>query len=280
LLVAWTVRKGKIRAVTAFPGESLKQEKFSREIPMTSKNKRIVPKFATEAEEADWWYQNRHIHDKQLREAVKSGEAQILTKEKLLARIEASKKKPAPVVALRIPEADLTLARKQAEQKGLPYQTYIKSLFHEALASLALVYDLRMLTTKGLPSRGHEIDALASVPLTRPTAVRRLELRGSSTTRLLNLILVCLGCILILIKVIGGPTQTARPADKDVLSYTDFSYFVEHHNIRAIAVNKKTGDVVGYFRIPANRKFRAEMPPGDSYLYDALRNDGAEVAIQ
>jgi hypothetical protein len=30
--------------------------------------------------------------------------------------------------------ADLALARKQAEQKGLPYQTYIKSLLHETLA--------------------------------------------------------------------------------------------------------------------------------------------------
>ncbi len=65
---------------------------------------------------------------------MKSGEAQILTKEKLLARIAASKKRPAPVVALRIPAADLALARKQAEEKGLPYQTYIKSLLHETLA--------------------------------------------------------------------------------------------------------------------------------------------------
>jgi predicted DNA binding CopG/RHH family protein len=64
---------------------------------------------------------------------VKSGEAQILTKEKLLARLEASKAKAAPVVSLRIPEADLALARKQAERKGLPYQTYIKSLLHETL---------------------------------------------------------------------------------------------------------------------------------------------------
>ncbi len=40
----------------------------------------------------------------------------------------------AEVVALQIPEADLALARKQAEQKGLPYQTYIKSLLHETLA--------------------------------------------------------------------------------------------------------------------------------------------------
>lgn len=95
---------------------------------------RIVPAFATEAEEADWWYKNRHVHDKQLLAAVRAGEAKILTKDERRRRIEASKKTPAPVVALRIPTADLALARKQAEQKGLPYQTYIKSLLHETLA--------------------------------------------------------------------------------------------------------------------------------------------------
>src|SRR6202521_4980 len=98
-----------------------------------NKTKRIVPMFATEAEEAAWWHKNRNIHGKELLAAVKSGEAQILTKEKLLARIAASKKAPAPVVSLRIPKADLALARKQAEEKGLPYQTYIKSLLHETL---------------------------------------------------------------------------------------------------------------------------------------------------
>lgn len=101
---------------------------------MKKQIKRIVPTFATEAEEAEWWYKNRNVHGKQLLAAVKSGEAKVLTKEKLLERIAASKKTPAPVVALRIPEADLALARKQAEQKGLPYQTYIKSLLHETLA--------------------------------------------------------------------------------------------------------------------------------------------------
>ena len=102
---------------------------------MEKQPKRVVPAFATEAEEAEWWFRNRNIHGKQLLAAVKSGEAQVLTKEKLRERIAASKKTPAPVVALRIPEADLALARKQAEQKGLPYQTYIKSLLHETLAA-------------------------------------------------------------------------------------------------------------------------------------------------
>jgi hypothetical protein len=88
-----------------------------------NKNKRTVPAFATEAEEAEWWYKNRNVHGKQFLAAVKSGEAQLLTKAKLLERIAASRKTPAPVVALRIPQADLALARKQAEEKGLPYQT-------------------------------------------------------------------------------------------------------------------------------------------------------------
>ena len=100
---------------------------------MEDQPKQAIPPFATEAEEAEWWYKNRNIHAKQLLAAVKNGEAQVLTKEKLRQRIAASKKMAAPTVSLRIPEADLALARKQAEQKGLPYQTYIKSLLHETL---------------------------------------------------------------------------------------------------------------------------------------------------
>jgi predicted DNA binding CopG/RHH family protein len=100
---------------------------------MKKRTKRIIPAFATEAEEAEWWYRNRNVHDKELLAAMKTGDAKVLTKDELRRRIEASKKKPARVVALRIPEMDLALVRKQAEQKGLPYQTYIKSLLHETL---------------------------------------------------------------------------------------------------------------------------------------------------
>jgi predicted DNA binding CopG/RHH family protein len=57
----------------------------------------------------------------------------VLTKEKLRERIAESKKMPAPAVSLGIPAADLALARKQAERKGLPYRTYIKSLLRETL---------------------------------------------------------------------------------------------------------------------------------------------------
>ena len=64
---------------------------------MEEQPKRVMPAFATEAEEAEWWYKNRNLHGKRLLAAVKNGEAQVLTKEKLRERIAASKKPPAPV---------------------------------------------------------------------------------------------------------------------------------------------------------------------------------------
>jgi len=91
--------------------------------------------FASEADEAKWWFENRKRHGEEMLAAVRAGGGQVLTKEILRERLAASKKAPAPVVALRIPAADLALARKQAEMKGLPYQTYIKSLLHETLAA-------------------------------------------------------------------------------------------------------------------------------------------------
>ncbi len=37
------------------------------------------------------------------------------------------------LLSIRLPERDIALAQKLAKSKGLPYQTYIKSLLHEAL---------------------------------------------------------------------------------------------------------------------------------------------------
>lgn len=38
-----------------------------------------------------------------------------------------------PLLSIRLPEPDIALAQRLAHSKGLPYQTYIKSLLHEAL---------------------------------------------------------------------------------------------------------------------------------------------------
>ncbi len=70
-----------------------------------SQVRRAIPAFGTEAEEAEWWFQNRKVHENQLVAAANTGEAQILTREKSMERIAASRKAPAPVVALRIPQS-------------------------------------------------------------------------------------------------------------------------------------------------------------------------------
>jgi len=94
------------------------------------KQKRVIPAFKSEAAEAEWWYKNRARLDKDLLEAAKKGELKRLDQATLKARLAASK---ARVVSIRLPENDIALARRQAAQKGLPYQTYIKSLLHQAL---------------------------------------------------------------------------------------------------------------------------------------------------
>ena len=92
--------------------------------------RRVIPKFKSEKEEADWWYANRDRISRDLAEAARSGELRVLDRKTLLARLEANKQR---MISIRLPEGDLELAREQAARKGLPYQTYIKSLLHEAL---------------------------------------------------------------------------------------------------------------------------------------------------
>ncbi len=45
------------------------------------------------------------------------------------------------LLSIRLPEPDIALAQKLAEAKGLPYQTYIKSLLHEALERERVQYE-------------------------------------------------------------------------------------------------------------------------------------------
>ena len=94
------------------------------------KQKRTIPAFESEAEEADWWFRNRKRLDQDLPQAAKQGQLKRLDQAELRRRLAASKTR---VVSLRLPEIDIELARRQAARKGLPYQTYIKSLLHQAL---------------------------------------------------------------------------------------------------------------------------------------------------
>ena len=85
--------------------------------------------FHAEAEEAEWRDGNREEVSEEFFIAAKEGRLGRLTKEKLLERI----RKQSRVISIRIAVEDLDLAQEQAAKKGLPYQTDIKSLLHEAL---------------------------------------------------------------------------------------------------------------------------------------------------
>lgn len=92
------------------------------------KQKRVIPAFKSESEEAEWWHKNRGRLDKDLVQGAKK--LKRLDQATLKKRLVASKSR---VISIRLPETDLELAREQASQKGLPYQTYIKSVLHQAL---------------------------------------------------------------------------------------------------------------------------------------------------
>ena len=94
------------------------------------KQKRPIPAFKSEAEEAQWWYQNRARLDKDFLTTAKKGTLKRMDNATLKARLAASRSQ---VISIRLPEDDIGLARQQALQRGLPYQTYIKSVLHQAL---------------------------------------------------------------------------------------------------------------------------------------------------
>jgi predicted DNA binding CopG/RHH family protein len=81
--------------------------------------KRKIPTFRSQAEEAKWWYEHRENLDRDLLRAAEAGTLKKMDRLQLLKRVSASR-----VVSIRLPEADLAKARRQAARKGLPYQTH------------------------------------------------------------------------------------------------------------------------------------------------------------
>ena len=87
---------------------------------MTMPAKQIaIPAFRTEAEEAKWWDSHPDAATEIMKRALKSGKARRAV--------------PLKTVTMRLPVVDLKTAQDLAHRKGLPNQTCIKMLLHEAL---------------------------------------------------------------------------------------------------------------------------------------------------
>jgi predicted DNA binding CopG/RHH family protein len=89
-----------------------------------------IPKFESEAEEAEWWYQHREETAQWMEEAAAAGQTTALANVLERARQRAG---ITPTVSIRIAPDDISRARALATKKGLRYQTYLKMLLHEAL---------------------------------------------------------------------------------------------------------------------------------------------------
>lgn len=94
-----------------------------------------LPKFANEDEEAKWWYENRELISDEFQKAAKEGRLKTGGIRRLFAEKGILFKEPklTPTTTIRLDPDDIALARKQAETRGLRYQTYLKMIIHEAL---------------------------------------------------------------------------------------------------------------------------------------------------
>jgi len=89
-----------------------------------------IPKFKSETEEAEWWDAHREETARWMEEAVSAGQTTTLSDLRQRARERAER---AQTQTIPVDPADAARAHALAARKGIPYETYLKTLLHEAL---------------------------------------------------------------------------------------------------------------------------------------------------
>ena len=84
-----------------------------------------IPHFANEADEAQWWYEQRDRLTANAEAALARGELKL---RRLTPAPSESPTTPAKNITIRVGEQDLIRARQLAAKRGLRYQTYLKML--------------------------------------------------------------------------------------------------------------------------------------------------------
>jgi hypothetical protein len=103
-----------------------------------------IPTFATEAEEAKWWFENEDKIAAEFEKAAKEGRlgrggVRRLFAEKGIPFPESQKAPaPTPTTTIRLDPEDIAKARILAAERGLRYQTYLKMIIHEELRKAEL----------------------------------------------------------------------------------------------------------------------------------------------
>jgi hypothetical protein len=86
-----------------------------------------VPKFATETEEAQWWFDNQDVLAEAFETAAKNG---TLRRSTLADRLTRAKASQVPFV---LDPADATLAGELAAKRGESYEAFLRRVVHQAL---------------------------------------------------------------------------------------------------------------------------------------------------
>ena len=90
-------------------------------------DKIIVPRFATESEEADWWFDNREAHGEIMAKALEERPPMNLVE------LLKQRGQEVPRVSVRFDYDDIARAGKQAAARGVELESYMRDLLHEAL---------------------------------------------------------------------------------------------------------------------------------------------------
>lgn len=94
------------------------------------------PKFATEREEADWWYGQRDVLDQRFIAAAEAGTLKRGRAARQIAELHAKRAarlaKEAEI-PIELDPKDAQQASKLAAERGLPYQEFVRKLFHAAI---------------------------------------------------------------------------------------------------------------------------------------------------
>jgi len=89
-----------------------------------------LPAFRTEAEEAQWWFDNREAHAEEFVQPISEGR---------VARGAMAARGLIRTPSIQIDPEDLSRAKVLAEKKGGNYQTYLQALVHDALEGEAKI---------------------------------------------------------------------------------------------------------------------------------------------
>jgi len=82
-----------------------------------------IPRFKSEKEEAEWWDAHPDVITKLFLQAKKEGRLRRLPSARGITKS----------VTIRLALGDVEKAQELAGRRGLPYQTFIKMLLHQAL---------------------------------------------------------------------------------------------------------------------------------------------------